>query len=128
LWKPVGDELIYTAEVRSEHDVCVLVDAWIKAMRATEEIVLAKAAMDLKGAAWIATFPLPDRAIAVPMDPSIYERDLEPEVINRELLSRFDGGEQEKVRVDYLGPSIDLGFRVASRATARRFMLSFEAA
>lgn len=133
LWKAVGDELIYTAEVTNEHQVCLLVDAWIAAMRSTERAVLDKAGtgpkgMDLKGAAWIATFPVPDRVVAVPLDPDAYDSDLEPEVVNRELLGLYDDGDRSTVRVDYLGPSVDIGFRVASRSVARKFMLAFEVA
>jgi hypothetical protein len=125
LWKAVGDELIFTAEVAHEHDVCVLIEAWIRAMSQTEQKALEKGHSGLKGAAWIATFPLPDRAVAVPVAAS-YDPDLEPEVVNRDLLTR--DGPPGEVAVDYLGPGVDIGFRVASCATPRKFALSIEAA
>lgn len=129
LWKAVGDELIYTMVVTTEHQVCAAVDAWMSAMRETEKTVLDKSRQDLKGGAWIATFPLPDRAIAIPLDHVTYDPDIEPEVVNRYLLDSADGGEVvSPILVDYIGPSIDIGFRITSLATPRRFTLSVEAA
>ena len=135
LWKAVGDELIYSVPVENEHHVFVMVRAWILAMRETERNVLSKPdvgakGMDLKGGAWIATFPHPDRAIAVPLPYADYDADLDPEVINRNLLDEADdeSGAPRKIRIDYLGPSIDTGFRVASVATARQFPITTEVA
>lgn len=135
LWKAVGDELLYSAEVGHELQLWVFVNAWITAMRETERTVLGKRGsqhgMTLKGGAWVGTFPDPDRKVAVPLNPGTYEHDhVNPELLNRELLGRLsnDAVEIPTVRVDYVGPGMDTGFRVLKNATRSQFPVSVEVA
>lgn len=136
LWKAVGDELIFTSEIRHEHQARVVVRAFLAAMKAWSEDVLngSKSPMDLKGGAWIATFPHPDREVAVVANPreletAVFDPGFEPEVNNRKILAAInERGEGANLWVDYLGPSMDTGFRVLKEATRRRFTVSLEVA
>jgi hypothetical protein len=135
LWKAVGDELIFTCPIREEHHVHLLIKGFVGALGEWSRWVKEKRApLPLKGGAWIATFPLPDRAVAVIGNPGPLERDLfdpdrEPEHNNRGLLEAIEAGEHPNhIWTDYVGPSMDTGFRLATHATPRRFMVSLEVA
>lgn len=136
LWKAVGDELVFTTPVSSEHHVRVAVASFVRALSSWSDRVLRKqqATLPLKGGAWIATFPDPDRAVAVLGDPEslipkVFDPGREPEANNRTLLAAIERGElSSSTWNDFVGPSMDTGFRLASLATPRRFMVSLEVA
>lgn len=126
LWKPIGDELIFTVHVEHEDDVYDAVVVWLQAMAEYETETLSKTSMGTKGGAFIATFPGPDSESSIPRDPSAEDSDKSPILLNDEALSG-----QRKYRsylYDYFGPSIDTGFRILSRCTPRHFTLSVEVA
>lgn len=123
LWKAVGDELVFICDVVSETDIYVLVDAWLVAMNDYEREEAS--GLTTKGGAFVATFPSPDREVRIAraLDAS---RDTmaAAEVDNEHALLSDESGRLE----DFLGPSIDTGFRVMSRATHRYFTLTVEVA
>lgn len=125
LWKPIGDELIYTCVVRSEQDVFNAVRTWIEAMRTYERDSLSERGMGTKGGAFIATFPGPDSRSSVPRDPGTEDSDADVIDLNRAAL---EDENHEKYLYDYFGPSIDTGFRVLGKCTPRYFTLSVEVA
>ncbi|EGD23992.1 hypothetical protein [Prescottella equi] len=133
-WKAVGDELIFTLDIQTEADVFYTVNAWVAAMhqyeseleqKNTEEGAL-KNKMKTKGGAFIATFPDPDYCVAVPTVPIDQDSERDVLVRNEEMKRRklADGAYLK----DYLGPSIDTGFRVVGQCTQRYFTLSLEVA
>lgn len=126
LWKGIGDELLYTCEVRCPTQVFHAVRTWIAAMDAYERSSLTDYPLGTKGGAFLATFPGPDSECTIPRDPSV-EADSDKGVVtlNAEALSSMD---HTKFHFDYFGPSIDTGFRVLSEATSRNFALSVEVA
>ena len=141
LWKAVGDELLYVVDVTHEKHVWVYVTAWVKSLVRMQTDVFNKvvtsagerkaSAGSLKGGAWLATFPIPDRRVAVPLLQQRYEPDSNPEHINLSLLQDADNegvDSSRSVRVDYVGPSVDIGFRILKSSSARRFPLSVEVA
>ncbi|MCW2300762.1 hypothetical protein [Rhodococcus erythropolis] len=125
LWKPIGDELIYTCAVRSEADVYRAVRTWIQAMKDYEKYSLDDTTMGTKGGAFIATFPGPDSRSSVPRDPQSEKTDGDVVELNRKAHSRRN---HRKYLYDYFGPSIDTGFRVLSKCDSRYFTLSVEVA
>lgn len=90
VWKFMGDEAIFTCEPESPEEVTLLVRAHFNAMAAYEEEFLADLPLRLKGTAWLARFPSPNIEIEVP-----------------ELASNG-----ETTQTDFIGPDIDLGFRI----------------
>lgn len=104
LWKAIGDELIFVTDVNSEETIWNIVDAWIKSMDEYETALLTGGALGLatKGGAFLATFPTPNRTVPI-VTPN---------------------GTSD----DYLGPSIDTGFRVMNNCSERHFTLSVEVA
>ncbi|WP_445163702.1 hypothetical protein ACTXG5_11105 [Mycobacterium sp. Dal123C01] len=134
-WKAIGDELLFTIDIKHESEVFYVVTAWVAAMAQYEAELIAKNSeensaknkMKMKGGAFIATFPHPDYVVVVPTFPM--ELDSERDVVVRnEAMKRDDRSEDGPQLIDYLGPSIDTGFRVTATCTQRYFTLSLEVA
>jgi hypothetical protein len=125
LWKPIGDELIFSCPVRNEQQVIDAVRTWIKSMADYETYSLDGTSMGTKGGAFIATFPGPDSRSSVPRVPFTEESDNDVVDLNRVALA---GKNHRDYVFDYFGPSIDTGFRVISKCSARYFTLSVEVA
>ena len=127
LWKPIGDELIYSCEVRKEGDVFQAVRTWIAAMHAYRLSSLAdETTMGTKGGAFIATFPGPDSKSSIPRDPGTEVSDINPRRLNRSAY--WPEKRHGDYLYDYFGPSIDTGFRVISMCKPRYFTVSVEVA
>lgn len=113
LWKSLGDELIFTAEIRQRDSLACLLDAF----RATLALAVANwrrqdghPGLPLKGAAWLAGFPVGNGEI-----PLFTPNSVRPGVV------LTDGR-------DYIGPQVDTGFRVKEHASPRRLALSADLA
>ncbi|PZR54189.1 hypothetical protein DNL40_04465 [Xylanimonas oleitrophica] len=124
LWKPVGDELIFTTPVTTETDVFRATRIWVETMDAYEKGPLRDVGMKTKGGAFIATFPGPDSESSIPRDPTIEKSDKGVVELNDEALTT----RSPNYLYDYFGPSIDTGFRVLSACSNRYFTLSVETA
>jgi hypothetical protein len=125
LWKPVGDELIYSCSVRSEADVFNAVRAWTAVIQGYRRDNLNDTPMGTKGGAFLATFPGPDSESSIPRLPEYENSDGDVVSRNDEALSTRD---DVRYLYDYFGPSIDTGFRILSKCSERYFTLSVEVA
>lgn len=128
LWKAVGDELLFTCDVRSERDIFHAVRLWIKAMREFTETGLDEhTSLGVKGAAFLATFPGPDHESTIPRRPEIEESGRDVLLLNEEAVSAVERDTSQYL-FDYFGPSIDTGFRIANQSKPRYMPLSLEVA
>lgn len=135
LWKALGDELIFSCLITEESHAALGIRSFIEALREWASLeVTENKQLPLKGGAWVATFPLPDRAIAVTSDPSLFpshlfDPDRTPEQNNRQLIKAIeDNLYPNSLWSDFVGPGVDLGFRLVQHASPRKFILSLEAA
>ena len=94
VWKFMGDETIFVCAPVSPEEATLLLRAHFNAMAAYEAEYLADLPLRLKGTAWLARFPSPNIEIEVPE------------------LARGGGTTQ----TDFIGPDIDLGFRLGKFA------------
>lgn len=124
LWKPVGDELIFTVHVRKEEEIFDAVRLWLKAMETYENDSLQDTPLATKGGAFIATFPGPDSESSIPRNPTIETSDKGVFELNAEALAI----RSDDYMYDYFGPSIDTGFRIFGACDNRFFTLSVEVA
>jgi hypothetical protein len=122
MWKAIGDELVFWQEVESELQVGVSVLASKRALIRYREGLKGEA-LDVKGAAWTASFPYPNRELAVPRHLGAATDPGEPITTNENNLSR-----PNDFILDFIGPNIDVGFRIASRSTPRKMQVSLEVA
>ena len=100
VWKYIGDEAVLTTELKCDKGKQPLLH--LLAVRNALDVLNQKFEktpdrMSFKGCVWVAGFPVGNVAMDLPM-------------------SRGSG---EKIR-DYLGPSIDIGFRLAHHSTEER--------
>lgn len=130
LWKAIGDELIFSVLIRSEKECSDAVDVWRNAMLAFEQQhLLAKTPMTLKGGAFLATVPAPDRRVAIPrrVQAQDAESQIDAEAANETTLNAASP-DDNAFAIDFVGPSIDTGFRVLKYATREYFVLTAEVA
>lgn len=130
LWKPIGDELIFTCRVESELEIYACIQVWklvmtqyMKKHLDTEE----RKGLGVKGGAFLATFPGPDSRSSIPRTPLVEAADPDVVVDNKRVTEMTPVPHADYL-LDYFGPSIDTGFRILSRCTARYMTVSLEVA
>lgn len=102
LWKTIGDEIVFSAELRISRDAPRMVQAFRKGVAAyRREIITPERGLDVKCAAWTAGFPVGNLQVELP----------------------GSGGQY-----DYIGPGMDIGFRLVKEASPRRMLVSVELA
>lgn len=106
VWKFLGDEIVFVVLPRSAEDLILLSRALFAAIAIYESATFERFPLRLKGTAWIAAFPEPNIEISVPDDH------------HRRRVSQRD----------YIGPDIDLGFRLAKFATPSAVVASLRLA
>ncbi|MCO7238394.1 hypothetical protein [Aeromicrobium sp. CnD17-E] len=124
LWKPVGDELIFTCDVSREQDIHDAIITWLDAMAGYSTNSLDDTTLGTKGGAFIATFPGPDSMSTIPRNPGSETSGKDVVMLNQEALRGHR--RHTKFLYDYFGPSIDTGFRVFSKCDERYFTMSVE--
>ncbi len=105
VWKFVGDEILLELEVDKPSNIAWGLRSLLRAVKEYEIELSAQTdkQLALKATAWLANFPVPNAEVIVPQkDPD---------------------GHEFRVR-DYLGPGVDLGFRLAQSADDRRIPVS----
>jgi hypothetical protein len=133
LWKAIGDELIFSVRIQSEQECSDAIDAWMETMLEFEiQHLLDKTPMTLKGGAFLATVPSPDRRVAIPRTVQISDggSQLDAEETNEATLNAAEtvGDFAINFAMDFVGPSIDTGFRVLKFAARSYFVLTVEVA
>ena len=101
MWKTIGDEIVFQQQISNPLDALFLTDVFKTTLIQYRKTLLAESAYDnisLKGSGWVAL----------------------TNQINSEIFINND--------VDYIGPTIDTGFRISKLATDRKFTLSIELA
>lgn len=95
----MGDELIFTYHPNNGKEAVSVVAAFYDTLLQTDKSYQSKK-LRLKGSAWIASFPHPNALIPTPTP----------------------------LKVDYIGPQIDIGFRIGKFAQPGRLVVSIELA
>jgi hypothetical protein len=101
VWKLLGDEILFAFDVTDFAQTTLLCAAFCDALVEYDQD-LAHGPLRLKGHGWLAQFPFPNVAV------------------------RF--GARSGQRADYIGPDMDIGFRLAHSTRAGRFLISVELA
>lgn len=130
LWKTQGDEVLFWIEITDTRQVLMLIEKW----KSTIELLrkeLSKRKLDFKSAVWIAHFPWRNKMI---FTSGTGARDINldgSEDKNLQLAQTFfqqvyaEPSENTFELVpDFVGPGVDIGFRLATQATQRRLVLS----
>jgi hypothetical protein len=103
IWKALGDELIFTCKPQSAEETTLLIRALFFSMAIYEREYLKELPLRLKGSVWIAEFPAPNIEIEIP--------------------EMSEGGGRH---IDFIGPGIDLGFRIGKFSRPSALVVSLE--
>jgi hypothetical protein len=130
MWKTQGDEILFRKDLANHKQVETTINAWMEAMGEVRAFVKASdAKLDVKSTAWVAEFPLQNKLV---IRPNAYVMDeLDPHNMETvgAMIGAYERGEaRDKVSVDFVGPAIDIGFRLSQLATARKFIISLDTA
>lgn len=104
VWKVMGDEVIFVTEPGTAEELTSVLLALLRTMKLFEESHFQELPLRLKGTAWVADF-----------DGHNIELDI-PELSASETARH----------VDYIGPDIDLGFRLSKYARPASLVLSLD--
>lgn len=109
LWRIAGDEMVFVARTESNQDTLYLFQALYQAFTSYHQRLQKEHDLGLKACCWSADFPGQNISIPVP-----------------EIASR--GNAAEEAYIEYLGPDVDLGFRIAKHVHGGEAILSVKAA
>lgn len=126
LWKVIGDEAVFVKNITDHRQVYYSLCCWRAAVQDVRRFIRRSGRLDLKCTSWIAGFQVMNKEVVVDRsdkylssDTGDFHRDA-----GRRLNDIYSGQENEKISVDYVGPAIDIGFRLSSHSTPRKFILS----
>jgi hypothetical protein len=132
LWKTVGDEVLFVKELTDHRQIVITLHVWRRAVTRMKEFLKAeKSILDVKSTCWTAGFPFRNREVVFDPSPSLDRGKVED--YYREsgrLLNEYYGKKKSKPKIfiDYIGPSIDTGFRLSSYASGRKLIVSVDVA
>lgn len=104
IWKVMGDELIFTSEPKSAEEIIMILRTVLKTMKLFEDQYYEKLPLRLKGTAWLAQFG---------------EENIELDIPE---LTTGEG----PAHVDFIGPDLDMGFRISKFARPATLTLSLD--
>jgi hypothetical protein len=131
-WKSNGDELLYTCDLVTRAQAVEAIHVWLSALSAYRcDLATLSEDLDVKSTAWIALFPAPNAEVFFRRGDLQFRSDVAEDAIMLQAEMRdqwYSGkGRQDLIR-DFVGPSIDTGFRLSSWASPRRLILSADLA
>lgn len=146
-WKTVGDEALFWKEVTHEAQLWIALAAWLDTIAELRTLLKADR-LDVKSAVWICEFPVRNCAlvtrnderktvlqlgVAGVQDPlrlrGTLPGDEQSIDDNQQIIGLFyDNPYDNSGNVDFIGPGIDVGFRISSFASPRRLVLSVDVA
>lgn len=104
IWKAMGDEVIFAAEPQSAEEAASILRALLRAMALYESRYFERIPLRLKGTAWLVAFG---------------EQNIELDIAE---LAAGDGARH----IDYIGPDVDLGFRLSKYARPSSLVVSLD--
>ncbi|ACI57129.1 hypothetical protein Rleg2_3867 [Rhizobium leguminosarum bv. trifolii WSM2304] len=132
LWKSAGDELLYVKVLRDHREATACIICWMRTIEEYRSDLKQKyPTLDLKCTAWVAGFPIANTEVvfAKRVDNEEIPDDADPLFANLDLLHRYDADPNDRALTkDYIGPSVDTGFRLCELSTARKFVISVDLA
>ncbi|MBO1905626.1 hypothetical protein KHP60_09905 [Microvirga sp. 3-52] len=122
VWKTIGDEIVFCLRLRTSNDLVKTIAAFVHALQDYGLILERDGGyLDVKGAGWVAAFPVPNITIRRSGSSVDEASDLRDESFEEEA-------DSAPAQFEFLGTEIDAGFRVARHAAPDRFVLSAQLA
>jgi hypothetical protein len=133
-WKVNGDEIIYTKVLSDHRQAFACVHLWSETIRQYRKDLRTEfKTLDIKATGWLAGFPISNSEVIIRNEVGrIDPLDTGDDVFyNFYLLEKYYSGSEEdkhSLTRDFIGPSIDTGFRLSTLSTPRKFTISVELA
>ncbi len=132
LWKTVGDEVLFTKLIEQPQQAIFCLHAWAATILELQQEMRSKHQLDLKACAWLTDFPIRNVEIALRHDVADSENLLAEDdyFINNQIALEgyYRNRSAGRFLRDFIGPSIDTGFRLGQFASPRKLILSVELA
>lgn len=136
LWKASGDELIYIKKLSHQNEGLFSICVWMETIKSYRKEIRSKfPILDLKASAWLAGFPVNNSEVILRSSLDLHTTNLDDEedahFSNLFLLQKYYSNEEKSTFSglrDFLGPSIDTGFRLSSLSTSRKFGITVDLA
>ena len=128
-WKSNGDELLYVCELQGLSHAHAVMHVWLAALEQYRaDDCEASKHLDIKSTAWIGLFPLPNCEVFFRRGGSHLEAS-DPIVAQSDMRDEwYANPTTHTITRDFVGPSIDTGFRLTAWASASRLVLSVDLA
>lgn len=130
LWKTIGDEVLFTKLITDHRQVAVTLQCWVRTLdRIRAFLTRDSVRLGVKSTAWLAGFPFRNKEVVLSGDSFSGDAPIDDYFKeNGRLLNKYYGSDGSNIVIDYVGPSIDTGFRLTTLASARKLILSLEVA
>lgn len=131
-WKSNGDELLYTCELTSLEQAHQTIQVWLQALHSYRaKIIREPERMDVKSTAWVGLFPTPNTEVFFRRGDARFRAGGLDNAVLLQAEMRDDwyaNRNKSEISRDFVGPSIDTGFRLTAWASPRRFIMSVDLA
>jgi hypothetical protein len=107
IWKYLGDEIVFVVEIKRFKYLSLHIEALKKAI--SQRNIKDTKVLKIKATAWLAGFPVVNQILGN------YKVNKKNEVV-------------KKTNFDFIGPSIDLGFRISKYSSERKLVISLDLA
>jgi hypothetical protein len=107
IWKYLGDEIVFVVEIKRFKYLSLHIEALKKAI--SQRNIKDTKVLKIKATAWLAGFPVVNQILGN------YKVNKKDEVV-------------KKTNFDFIGPSIDLGFRISKYSSERKLVISLDLA
>jgi hypothetical protein len=153
-WKTIGDEVVFWKELTGDLQVWLTLSAWLKTIADVRQWFKDTSGgqasqLDIKATVWVAGFPIRNKAVVplVSVDSgnatgvheaaetaalehlNEYYREAMPETFQERVT---DGELQKHPKithdVDFIGPGIDVGFRLCGFSSSKKMSISLDCA
>jgi len=130
LWKTIGDEVLFVKVLTDHRQLVHTLRCWMVAVAAMRKFIKKdNSRLDVKCTGWLAGFPFRNSEVAVDASGSQDLKSGDWFLEGGRILNQiYEGKGGGRAIVDYIGPSIDIGFRLSQFSSARKFVISVEIA
>lgn len=128
LWKPIGDELVFAKKLNTPLEAVLALHAFKESVASYDNYLMSndKGNLGVKGTAWLAGFPILNQETRLDW---LEEANKDEDIFEVQgLSSKAWKPENPITDNDFVGISMDIGFRLAGRATRRKLVLSADLA
>lgn len=137
-WKGAGDEALYYVEIQSYEEVLLSVYAFIQAVKFVRIELRKTYNLDLKATSWLAGFPINNHSFC--MGDKSYRKQCFPDLTDfdkfddhfisttADLCAYYTPNIEQNLHLDFVGPQIDLGFRLTALSSPRKMVISVDLA